>query len=197
MSVARFKILSWIVAKRNCFCGLLRSERGWKIASNILWLRGKHTSLASGLRCGRGAAGTRSGLYRQRLFDRLSLYLAGPDSQRRIPAMGPFAPPRVHPDVPERFLVQQNELMELIRAAGNVDLNQARVPSPLSRFLTLSLGEALEILVAHQQRHLVQARRALQEIRSQCPTDESHAEATEASPPTHRLSGRERLPPDR
>ena len=84
---------------------------------------------------------------------------AGPGG-RPIRARGPFVPPPTRPDVVARFAARQGELAALVDAARVVDLRTPRVPSPLSRLLVLRLGEALEMLVVHQQRHLQQAWRA-------------------------------------
>lgn len=101
----------------------------------------------------------RSDLYRPRLFGRLFIRASGPEGKLRIRARGPFVPPPAGPDTPDRFLSRQAELLELVRASRGADLNRTRIRSPLSRFLSLTLGECLEMLVAHQRRHLQQAGR--------------------------------------
>ncbi|HEX5580297.1 MAG TPA: hypothetical protein VFX39_01900, partial [Gemmatimonadaceae bacterium] len=63
------------------------------------------------------------------------------------------------PDAPERFLAQQCTLRGLIDRAHGYDLRAIRIHSPLSRLLTLRLGECLEMLVVHELRHLEQAER--------------------------------------
>lgn len=98
-------------------------------------------------------------VYKPRLFGRLFIRLSGPDAPVRLRARGPFVPPRTRPDAPERFAARQDELLGLIADASGADLQAARVTSPLSRLLALTLGECLEMLVAHQRRHLGQARR--------------------------------------
>lgn len=97
--------------------------------------------------------------YRPRLLGRLFHFGGGPRGPVRIPAPRAFVPAPARPDVVDRFLSSQDELRTLIRAAARADLNRARVPWPVTRLLTLTLGEALEFLVLHQRRHLAQARR--------------------------------------
>lgn len=89
-------------------------------------------------------------------FGRLFLRAAGPEG-RSVRARGPFVPPPGRIDAGPRLLAQQDELRRLIADAHGVDLRAVRIESPLSRLLTLRLGEALEMLLLHQQRHLAQA----------------------------------------
>lgn len=89
-------------------------------------------------------------------FGRLFVHLAGPRG-RAIRARGPFVPPQARPGAPRRLLAQQDELRALIADAHGVDLRAVRIPSPLGGWLTLRLGEALEMLLEHQRRHLAQA----------------------------------------
>lgn len=97
--------------------------------------------------------------YRPRLFGRLFIFSAGPEGKLPVRARGPFIPPPAGPDAPARFVQHQEQLLELLGDAGGVDLNRNRITSPLMRFLVLTLGECLEMLVRHQERHLAQARR--------------------------------------
>ena len=48
-----------------------------------------------------------------------------------------------------------------VRAAAGLDLKRAIVVSPVSRFVRMPLGGYLEFLLAHDRRHLWQARAAL------------------------------------
>lgn len=99
------------------------------------------------------------GEYRPRLFGRLFLWGSGPRVRIPLPAPKVVAGGQASPDSPERFRKRQDELLELIRAAEGKDLNRTRVASPLSRFVSFTLGECLELLVGHQERHLNQARK--------------------------------------
>ncbi len=96
--------------------------------------------------------------YRSTWFGRWFVRAAGPGG-RRIRAPRPFVPPPAQADAPERFLVQQGELRAILAAADGRDLGAVRVPSPVSRLLTLRLGDCLAMLVAHEARHLAQAER--------------------------------------
>jgi hypothetical protein len=98
--------------------------------------------------------------YRPTWFGRWFVRSAGPGG-RPIRTRGPFVPPPATPDAPERFLAQQCTLRGLIDRAHGYDLRAIRIHSPLSRVLTLRLGECLEMLVVHELRHLEQAERVV------------------------------------
>lgn len=107
---------------------------------------------------GADAARQEERLYRPTWFGRLFVRASGPEG-RPIKTRGPFVPPPASPDAPARFLAQQDTLRTLLADAEGRDLRAIRIHSPLSRLLTLRLGECLEMLVVHEQRHLRQAER--------------------------------------
>lgn len=99
--------------------------------------------------------------YRHSWLARFFISLA--DDRVRVKAKAPKAfvpPPDARPDAPERFCRLQEEYLEMVESARGKDLSSAKVPSPASRLLKLSLGAALELLVRHQERHLKQAEEA-------------------------------------
>ena len=57
------------------------------------------------------------------------------------------------------FDQHQTRLLELLAQAHGTNLNRATIPVEFFRLLKLRLGEALEFMVVHQQRHLQQAQR--------------------------------------
>lgn len=59
------------------------------------------------------------------------------------------------------FILQQEQLLELVDRAAKVDIRKLKVPTSLSKFIRLSTGDTLRFLVAHEQRHMLQALRAL------------------------------------
>jgi hypothetical protein len=56
------------------------------------------------------------------------------------------------------FRAHQNELLNLIRQAAPVDLNQNAVAIEFFRLLKLNLGDTLQFVVVHMKRHIIQAR---------------------------------------
>jgi hypothetical protein len=100
--------------------------------------------------------------WRPTWFGRWFVRTAGPGG-RPIRTFRTFAPPPARPDAPERLLAAQAELHALLDRAAGRDLRVPRVHSPVTRLLTLRAGEALEMLVVHQDRHLEQAARVRRE----------------------------------
>lgn len=59
------------------------------------------------------------------------------------------------------FLQHQQKLLQLLDAAKERDLNTIKIPITMSKLIRLRLGDAFRFLVAHEQRHMVQARNTI------------------------------------
>lgn len=59
------------------------------------------------------------------------------------------------------FIRQQEQLLELLARAEHVSIGQLKVPTSLSKFIKLSAGDTFRFLIAHEQRHVLQALRAM------------------------------------
>ncbi len=59
------------------------------------------------------------------------------------------------------FIEQQERLLILLEEAKQLDLNSIKVPISISPFIKLKLGDVFMFLAAHNQRHILQARKAL------------------------------------
>lgn len=53
----------------------------------------------------------------------------------------------------ETFLAFQNRLLYLLQRAQQVNLGAHRVPTSLSNFIRLKLGDTFRFVIAHQERH--------------------------------------------
>jgi len=106
-----------------------------------------------------GEGGRAGGEYAPGWLGRLLIHLAGPEGKMKLRAPGSLGPP---PDVPgrvrERFATSQEHLRRLLAGAADCHLVKSRVKHPVVPLLTLGVGETLEMLIAHQRRHLEQAR---------------------------------------
>ena len=60
----------------------------------------------------------------------------------------------------DTFVEQQRQLLALLDRAATVDLTRTRVPTTLSRFVNLRLGDGLRTIIYHDWRHTEQALRA-------------------------------------
>jgi hypothetical protein len=94
-----------------------------------------------------------------------------PDSSLSIPS-----PPSYRPDPPytltseavvEEFLQLQDDLLACVEQSEGLDLRRVRVPSPALPILSISLGAWYEATIAHERRHLAQARRAVETVQAQ------------------------------
>lgn len=62
------------------------------------------------------------------------------------------------------FLQHQDKLLQLLEMAKMKDLNQSRFGLTFTNFIKLKLGDLLRFLVAHEQRHMIQARNTLKAV---------------------------------
>lgn len=99
------------------------------------------------------------------LFERLFIWLNGPRGWLKMPSPGAYRPAEhaLDPAV-AAFKTLQDDLAACAAAADGLDVTAVRITSPASRFVRLSLGAWLEATLAHQHRHLQQARDARQAI---------------------------------
>lgn len=56
-----------------------------------------------------------------------------------------------------RFLRNQQELLDILELASKVDMNKASIPVEFIKMLRMNLGDALQFVIVHEQRHLKQA----------------------------------------
>ena len=72
----------------------------------------------------------------------------------------PAASLNAHAVVAE-FIRQQEQLLLLLRQAQTSDLNAVRIPISIMKWLRLKLGDVFQFVIAHNERHLLQAKRNL------------------------------------
>jgi len=58
------------------------------------------------------------------------------------------------------WTLHQEQRLELLREARSINLNQSHVPIEFFKWLRLNVGDTFQLLVAHEQRHMLQALRA-------------------------------------
>jgi hypothetical protein len=111
-------------------------------------------------------ATTDPGLYKPRWLARTFIRFASPEGRRRkLSAPKRFKPADdLPPNVNDRFFEQHTHLIELMDAARGRNLNRPRFGSPLTSLLRFSIGEGLELMVRHQQRHLLQIQEVVEAI---------------------------------
>lgn len=63
------------------------------------------------------------------------------------------------------FIHQQEVLLALLRRSRSADLNRIRIGLSIMPWLKMKLGDVFQFLVAHQERHMVQAANVVKENR--------------------------------
>ena len=114
---------------------------------------------------------TGSGPFVYPLLERLFVRSLEPPPRFRARARKFLEPARqVNADeVLQEFFVWQDHFNERLRRADGLDLRRVRVQSPVVSWLRYSLGSAIATFLAHERRHLWQARRVRQELEQQRP----------------------------
>jgi hypothetical protein len=56
----------------------------------------------------------------------------------------------------DEFIADEKLLLQLLKDAAHADLASVKIPITLSKWIKISVGDALRFLVAHQVRHLLQ-----------------------------------------
>ncbi len=59
----------------------------------------------------------------------------------------------------DKFCAQQIKLLELLERSGKVSLNKVKVPTSISRLISLKLGDTFQFYINHIIRHLSQIER--------------------------------------
>lgn len=60
----------------------------------------------------------------------------------------------------EEWIHHQEQRLALLQEARSINLNQSHVPIEFFKWLRLNVGDTFQLLVAHEQRHMLQALRA-------------------------------------
>lgn len=110
----------------------------------------------------RSRGATATGPFRYGWLGSTFVRLSEPPAKIKVKAPKVFVPP---PDVEleaasAEFLRLQGEIRERLRAADGLDLARVKAVSPVSARIRFSLYHAFALVVAHERRHLWQARRA-------------------------------------
>ncbi len=75
--------------------------------------------------------------------------------------------PSEQPDatkVLDEFISHQHHLLNLLQVARSANLGYIRIPTSLSKFIALKLGDTFRFLIAHEQRHFVQINAILKSL---------------------------------
>lgn len=59
------------------------------------------------------------------------------------------------------FISHQERLLQILRKAKSKDIQKIKIPISIARFLKLNMGDALQFLIVHNERHIQQAKKNL------------------------------------
>jgi hypothetical protein len=103
---------------------------------------------------------TSNGPFVYPLVERLFIASNEPPPRRRFRAFRAYRPGARKPvsEVMDEFLGWQDRLAERVQQADGIDLRRARRRSPILPIVTWSLGTMFALTLAHERRHIYQAR---------------------------------------
>lgn len=143
-------------------------ESGWSVAQCIdhlnvsarLYLPQLDEGIANAIRQGRYADGPFTYWWIARLF----VKSLEPPPRFRSKTPVAFEPPtgRNRREIMAAFRAYQVQYVDRLRQANGLDLARARVRSPAVAWIVMPLGSGFAAMVAHEQRHLWQARRVIE-----------------------------------
>lgn len=98
-----------------------------------------------------------------RFFGKMLIKSVSPDSKKKMKAPKVFQPSSslISGNIVEEFVKQQDYLIEIIKQSDKLDHKKVIITSPVSRFITYSLKDAITIIALHEERHILQACRIL------------------------------------
>lgn len=101
-----------------------------------------------------------SGPFVYPLLERLFVTSNEPPARRRFRTFKAYRPTgqKTPPEVIDAFVQWQDRLTERVHAADGLDLRRARRRSPILPLFTWSLGTMFAVMLAHERRHIYQAR---------------------------------------
>ncbi len=99
-----------------------------------------------------------------RMWGQMLIKSVSPDATRKQKAPKILAPTTsaVDAGIIIRFLDQQLRVVDYLNTITAVDAEKIIITSPVARVITYSLLDACRVIVAHEQRHILQARRVAQ-----------------------------------
>ena len=97
------------------------------------------------------------------VFGSLVLNAVKPETKRKLKAGKGFEPAssEIAADIVSRFETQQKQISELMKLTHELNLREVIITSPVLSIVTYSLFDAYRIIVAHDQRHVAQAKRVM------------------------------------
>ena len=101
--------------------------------------------------------------YRPSFFARLFIYSLRPGRFRyKAPAVFKPESSRISHTIRQNFADHIRAQMQALQAWRSYDINRLKMTSPANAMVRISLGEALDVMITHTERHMAQVDRILQ-----------------------------------
>lgn len=85
------------------------------------------------------------------------------NKMKTLKAMNPIHS-QLNKDVLNEFVKQQQLLLELLEKAQHIDLGKTKTSISISKLITLKLGDTFRFVIYHNERHIAQVERILNNI---------------------------------
>lgn len=97
------------------------------------------------------------------IFGKMIVQAVSPEAARKLKAPKIYAPASSNIDgaIIRRFLERQEQVIKYLNAVKDLAVENIIISSPVASIITYSLLDACRIIVGHEQRHLLQAKRVL------------------------------------
>lgn len=157
---------------RNTFCDLTAEQLNWKPAANewsvaqclehLIATNSDYLPVVQKIARGEYKPTLKNRLpLLPRLFGFMVLKVVQPQTKRKFKAGVAYQPSSstIEGDIIARFETHNKELVEHMKSTEKLNLRRIIITSPIASFATYSLFDGYRIVVAHEQRHLAQAKR--------------------------------------
>lgn len=132
---------------------------GWSIGEVLEHVLVVDTDMISALRDALDRAGNAAGTpraWKPTLIARVLLWALRPGTSLRVKAIPKYSNLVPRAGVVAACAAHLGDVRALLERADRVDPNALRITSPINAMVKYSLGDALQILVTHAERHMVQ-----------------------------------------
>lgn len=111
--------------------------------------------------------------YQSSWLGKKSIESVHPNNKKQQKTLKRFNPPlpKVRANAIQVFLEYQEQFLTLLAEAEGININKVKVPVEFFKLLKLRLGDCIEFMVVHQQRHLQQALKVLTAYQATATTE--------------------------
>jgi uncharacterized damage-inducible protein DinB len=151
------------------------AAKAWSVAEVLEHVNSYHNHYIPAMQKGMAAsskapAATFSGSWLGNYFTKLMSPQANGLPATKMPSPSPhnFLGKALDPQqVLSEYRQHQHALLSLLDQAAKANLESIKIPTTLSKWVKLSLGDTLRFLLAHQRRHAFQVERTLSSVSQQ------------------------------